>query len=996
MATFINPSATDRHTNFPNRETNVGVHTLTLPDATATSNSTLPAVDWLRVGKTPPSRIHVDERKPEDRLPLADAVVLTWTSAEWFALGRVFLNSDQPGDFATDHEWKRNWRPYRRGATDFVPDKKSGELWGLFQLVEITDFSGRPWRVLLFKSNSHLAHPPWIQGLSKMIDCILEDTDADRIFTIGTAGGARLDQKLGDSVITNSALLDLIRPENTSDPDNGNMYRCPTWFPATGLLKSVEDNLLFRMDRIVTRDSLGSLFEQFQSKHSEDATVAQLKLDDLLNDALRPEKLSTPKVQVLKDIPLLTTDFYYIAGADSADAYAFLEMDDAIIARQANKRGAKFACIRNISDPVMRKKSDTGTPLSDLVRSEWSGLIYNTFGLHTSYNSALATWAVIAGEGEAGYNPPRETAKASSADPLEVNLVYRVRSCGSCDFFWPKDKHNQPYGPYTAFDFDVNVPYEATAEYTAGPQRWVTGRTRPPAFPNGEVSDGCRKAPIMTIGINPNMTAFSPGQTGAAWTYPNFSSDNDTDAWIKYAWYYRYRTVYQERLSLDFIRRFILPDGQIIASRCGHVVTAKRPTDSPNWSIAVRYDGDPADTVLEFPGNLGDFPYMMLFDPFPPNNKFKAGDVIAGRLAVPQGIQVDVLRQEQGYYMQFVPVLKQFQDILRNSGHRSAELRIGEDVSQLDMVACASPHWNKGFLGGSNESINQIVENCVAKNAWAIQQLVQTRPAVLFIVSQSSWNMFYSSLGAHVQRDQPLAKEPEDSDFTLLRQTTDPDHPTYFEFNSQLDGKPFHLRTRIVITPHFSYDTNFLKQFRFPLGEWEQIQSRLPNLKATLTTQNGFTTVEPEKGHHAPLVIQLSSDPTQASKSIDMLRAINAWDVLEPYFYDPHSMMTEVLEEMFKKGDLIWQNGPTDDSSGYLARTEGSCHFCVNAHWQFPNGCRYGKTKLEPPPPGFLEKVAQQLVATGKPTDTQPNRDFSLNGPLLHMIQKPCLPINPC
>jgi hypothetical protein len=70
MATFINPSATDRHTNFPNRETNVGVHTLTLPDATATSNSTLPAVDWLRVGKTPPSRIHVDERKPEDRLPL--------------------------------------------------------------------------------------------------------------------------------------------------------------------------------------------------------------------------------------------------------------------------------------------------------------------------------------------------------------------------------------------------------------------------------------------------------------------------------------------------------------------------------------------------------------------------------------------------------------------------------------------------------------------------------------------------------------------------------------------------------------------------------------------------------------------------------------------------------------------------------------------------------------------------------------------------------------
>src|SRR5262249_53901398 len=159
----------------------------------------------------------------------------------------------------------------------------------------------------------------------------------------------------------------------------------------------VADKLLFKMSCVVTSASLGELFEQLRTKHPDDPGLGELTVDDLVNSALRPDYLGAPKIEALEDVSLLTTDFYYIAAGDSANAYAFLEMDDAVIAREANGRGTRFACVRNISDPIVRKRTDHGTPIADAVRADWSGLIYSTFGPFTSYNGALAAWATIAG-----------------------------------------------------------------------------------------------------------------------------------------------------------------------------------------------------------------------------------------------------------------------------------------------------------------------------------------------------------------------------------------------------------------------------------------------------------------------------------------------------------------------------------------------------------------------------------------------------------------------
>ncbi len=945
-------------------------HTDIHADSDISNKSVLPPVNWESIGHAAPIPIKIDTRNSTDKLPSADIVILTWTSAEWFALDHIFLNSDTTG-VVDEREWRHTWLPYTRSAEDYHADKKSGRLWGHFQMVQITDLSGRKWRVLLFKSNSHLAHPPWIEGLRKMLRLILEDTKPDRIYTIGTAGGARLDQHLGDAIITNATLLKLQRPQNTLDSDNGSMSRCPTWYPTTKLIEDVENSLLYHMDQIVTQDSLEKLFSELKEKNPDDSGINDLTLSDLVNDSIKPEFLDKPKVHSMKDVPLLTTDFYYVAKGDNSDAYSFLEMDDAIIASEANLAGVRFSCIRNISDPIVRDKSDNGTPISESVRNDWSGMIYTNFGLQSSYNSALTTWATIAGEGTTVYDPLRDGVEAQNKeeDPLEVKLAFQVRSCGTCSFFWPKDKKTQPYGPYTTFDFDVNIPYPAASDYDSEKSRWVTGNTRPPSFPNGEIMDGCRKAPIMTIGINPNLTAFLPGQTRATWCYPNFSSDNDTDAWTKYAWYYRYRSVFQERLSLDFIQKFILPEGRIVASRNGHVVSTDRPDDSPSWTVTVRYDGDSSDTTISLPGKQGDFPYVILFDPFPPNNEFTVGQIIAGRVSVPEGIQVDVMQEKQSYYMQFVPVLEQFQDTIRHNGKPNASLQIGEDVCQLDMVACASPHWRNGFLGGTEQSKEKIVDNCVTQNAWAIKQMVQTRPAVLYIVSESSWKMFHEAFGAHVQRDPPLSEHPVDNDYTLLRETTDPNHPCHIVFDVNVDGHNYTHKTRLVITPHFSYDSHFLPQFRISPENWKLLEQTQASCIAALTVKNNFTVVHPDpKYPKSYVVVSLSADPKEAAASLDLLKQEfpSAYDIMAPNYYDPHAMMASVLNDMYSNNVLSWKE--ETDGPGYLTRNEGSCQFCVNKYWRFPNECRYGKTEEEPPPPGFLEKVAERIVETGKPS----------------------------
>ena len=82
-----------------------------------------------------------------------------------------------------------------------------------------------------------------------------------------------------------------------------------------------------------------------------------------------------------------------------------------------------------------------------------------------------------------------------------------------------------------------------------------------------------------------------------------------------------------------------------------------------------------------------------------------------------------------------------------------------------------------------------IISNCVHKNAWAMKQLVQTRPAILFLVGQASWNMFQPILRPSDSVEDDTADVPEDGPFTLLRMTTQQE--CRLEFSTKIGAEEY-------------------------------------------------------------------------------------------------------------------------------------------------------------------------------------------------------------
>ena len=75
------------------------------------------------------------------------------------------------------------------------------------------------------------------------------------------------------------------------------------------------------------------------------------------------------------------------------------------------------------------------------------------------------------------------------------------------------------------------------------------------------------------------------------------------------------------------------PDqARVTAAKAGVVVSAQRASDAPSHAVKVRYDGDAQDTSIDLRGEVGAPPCVLLFDPVPPHNRFKQGDVIAARI----------------------------------------------------------------------------------------------------------------------------------------------------------------------------------------------------------------------------------------------------------------------------------------------------------------------------------------------------------------------------
>lgn len=329
----------------------------------------LPPVNYGSVGKQPPKSLST----PAEKLPQASAVVISWTEAEWAAMNQVFCVGSAPMPYSA--RTRSSWKGWERYAEN-MPHISQWSYWGETCLVEI---GGKP--VLLFKSNTHLDHPG-AQYLEELIQRFIADVKPQVILSVGTAGGANPKDHIGTvRAVSAGTLFD-----SNQAPKSWPQYKC-TWKCETAVLSDANfKKLLFPVPTKIS--DLQTLCSKFNAQYKTNYTLEQLDPDKLnYGDAV-------PQIddRTGGGASLLTTASFSEPIGTTAGTYknfAAIEMDDAIIGKACAASHTPFGFVRNISDPVQNAALPSGD-------NKWGGAIYDVYGFYTSYNGALAAWAMLA------------------------------------------------------------------------------------------------------------------------------------------------------------------------------------------------------------------------------------------------------------------------------------------------------------------------------------------------------------------------------------------------------------------------------------------------------------------------------------------------------------------------------------------------------------------------------------------------------------------------
>jgi hypothetical protein len=330
----------------------------------------LPPVDFAAVGKAAPVLLAT----PAGQLPKASAVVMTWTEAEWAAMQHVFCAS--AGSMPYSDRSRRTWPNWQEYSSHLPAGAPAGwTYWGYYRLVEI---GGSP--VLLFKSNTHLDFPG-TEYLEALIDLLIQRVTPGVILSIGTAGGAKPQDHIGTVRAVSAGTL----YERGQPQADWPLYE-NAWQGSGTVLTDANFNQL--LSAVPTRASdLETLCAQFNRQYGSNYTLAQLDPGGLnLGEA-------TPQVdnQTGGGTSLLTASTFLVGTtAGTYQAYACIEMDDAVIGEACAASRTAYGFVRNLSDPAQN------SALPPKAQGNWGSAIYDAYGFYTSYNSAVAAWAMLA------------------------------------------------------------------------------------------------------------------------------------------------------------------------------------------------------------------------------------------------------------------------------------------------------------------------------------------------------------------------------------------------------------------------------------------------------------------------------------------------------------------------------------------------------------------------------------------------------------------------
>ena len=280
--------------------------------------------------------------------------------------------------------------------------------------------------------------------------------------------------------------------------------------------------------------------------------------------------------------------------------------------------------------------------------------------------------------------------------PVEVELAYEVMSCQAVRIAQEPGKQPHPcsyfrrWGTYHSYDYTEDVP---------PPERGIVHKTRymgrAPLVP--ELLSGCRKAPIMALGINPNLPGWWPYHRGAL--NPLF------DDYRQYAHYFRYRAHAKLELSQEDYERFGGGD---------------EDTPFSDFELDIPEDAD---------GN-------------------RIVEVKLARQKMYDGYQdlLEALADAMGWPKEKLAV--------------GEDLSYGNMVASPSAKWTTKPDPKDPALPPmSEEERAGIVSECMRKRRYFLRQLFQSLPRVLLIFSQSTANAFNEEMGDRFSVGKPKQRE---------------------------------------------------------------------------------------------------------------------------------------------------------------------------------------------------------------------------------------------
>jgi nucleoside phosphorylase len=318
-------------------------------------------------------------------LPDADVVVITWTVDELASLAHVLTPGVSPTRW---YRYAHNFDTFKPKIRPYAPSV-TGKPPRLGSYFPITIGQSK---VLCMKSELHLNQDGIKTGegtatlpVKDLFKQIISETGAQLVLTVGTAGSVFDDFELGDVVVTRAAKFRL-QNEFRNEQFNGKKYKSSWQIPTTYFAKA--EGLMGQ----VTPDLLEPPFAP-PTKHYPGNGAAVTPPPD------SPDiKLDGRDMKAFH--PILTTDYFeYGTSANRLDRYgAAVEMGDAALGLACTEltNPPRWAVVRNMSDPVIN--GDLPAKQYHLnEQTTWAVGYYTAYGKYTSLNSALATWAVIAG-----------------------------------------------------------------------------------------------------------------------------------------------------------------------------------------------------------------------------------------------------------------------------------------------------------------------------------------------------------------------------------------------------------------------------------------------------------------------------------------------------------------------------------------------------------------------------------------------------------------------